>query len=123
MEDKLKILELIRDGKVNPEQGLELLETIGEGGNQKIVDDFVAHHGNRGQARYLRITSLSRKGNEHSFNIPLSVVKFAHNLFPRLKFMVNCNQLDLEELMERVYSEETGIIYEDENEKVVFELI
>jgi hypothetical protein len=124
MEEKLKILELVRDGKVNPEQGLELLDAIEEGGTPKIVENFVGLHADKGPARHLRITSLSSKGNKTSFHIPLGVIRFAYSLFPNsLHFTINNRQLDVEELMERIYKAEKGVIYQDDSENVVFELV
>lgn len=124
MDEKLKVLEMIRDGKVNPEQGLELLNAIGDSGTAKIVKDFVGLHTDKKQARYLRISSRSKKGKEITLNIPLGVIRFAYNLFPNhFNFKINNRQLDIEELMERIYREEKGLIYEDEEESVVCELV
>lgn len=124
MEEKLKILELVRDGKVNPEQGLELLDAIEKGGAPKIVENFVGIHSDTGPARHLRITSLSSKGNKTSFNIPLGVIRFAYSLFPNsMHFTINNRQLDVEEMMERIYRAEKGVIYQDDSENVVFELV
>jgi hypothetical protein len=124
VDEKLKILELIRDGKVNPEQGLELLDAIGEGGPASIVGDFIGVRADEGRARFLRFSVLSRKGKEFTLNIPLGVVRFAYNLFPgRFNFKINDKELDTEELMDRIYREEVGIIYRDEEENVICELI
>lgn len=124
MDEKIKILELVRDGKVSPEQGLELLDAIGAGGASKIVDNFVGLHSDEGPARHLRISTLSRKGKEFNFTIPLSVVRFTGNLFPnRFRLNINNKQLDTDELMDAVYRQEKGVIYEDESENVVVELI
>lgn len=121
MEEKLKILQLVRDGKVNPEQGLELLDAIGKGAAPRIVEDFV---GPQGGARRLRITSVSKKGNEFAFSIPLGMIRFADKLFPsRIFFKVQGQQLDVEQIMERIHQGEKGILYEDEDENVRLELV
>ena len=122
MDEKLKILQLVREGKVNPEQGLELLDAIGEGSAPKIVEDFVGHD-TRGEARHLRIPAVSRKGNI-TFNIPLGIIRFADRLFPSRFFIkINDSQLAADEVMERIYRREKGIIYKDEEESVVLELV
>ncbi|MDD2282128.1 MAG: hypothetical protein PHT52_03100 [Eubacteriales bacterium] len=126
MDEKLKILELVRDGKVNPEQGLELLDAIGgsAGNPPQIVENFVELHADKGGARHLRITSLSSKGNKTSFNIPLGVIRFAYSLFPNsLHFTINNRHLDVEELIEKIYRAEKGVVYQDDSENVVFELV
>lgn len=122
MDEKLKILQLVRDGKVNPEQGLELLDAIGEGMTPKIVEDFVS--GDSGEeARHLRITTVSRKGTV-TFNIPLGIIRFADRFFPSRFFVkIQDRHLDADEIMERIYRREKGIIYEDEEENVVLELV
>jgi hypothetical protein len=126
MDEKLKILELVRDGKVNPEQGLELLDALAGSADRppQIVENFVGIHTYTGPARHLRITSLSSKGNKTTFNIPLGLIRFAYSLFPNsMHFTINNRQLDVEELMERIYTAEKGVVYEDDSENVVFELV
>ena len=78
----MKILELVRDGKQTPEQGLELLDALEGAGSNRIVQEFVDLHSSTKPARNLKITTHSRKGNKMEFLIPLGVVRFAYNLFP-----------------------------------------
>lgn len=124
MEEKMKILELVRDGKVTPEQGLELLDALEGAGSNRVVHDFVNLHSDGEPARHLKITALSGKGNKVNFNIPLGVIRFAHNLFPNSTHItVNNRQLEIRDLMDKVYSEEKTVIYRDDSENVVIELV
>mgnify|MGYP000959697628 CR=1 FL=1 len=95
-----------------------------QGNMKRSLIAFVGLHTDTGPARHLRITSLSSKGNKTSFNIPLGVIRFAYSLFPNsMHFTINNRQLDVEELMERIYTAEKGVVYEDDSENVVFELV
>lgn len=124
MEEKLQILELVREGKVTAEQGLELLDALEGAGSNRIVEDFVNLHSDKELARHLKITALSGKGNKVNFNIPLGVIRFAYNLFPNsMHVTVNNRQLEVQELMERVYKAEKTVIYQDDSDDVVIELV
>jgi hypothetical protein len=124
MEEKLQILELVREGKVTAEQGLELLDALEGAGSNRIVEGFVNLHSDKELARHLKITALSGKGNKVKFNIPLGVVRFAYNLFPNsMHVTVNNQQLEVQELMERVYKAEKTVIYQDDSDNVVIELV
>lgn len=126
MDERVKILEMVRDGKVTPEQAFELLNAIGDGAGGTIVENFVDELDDQGPPRRLRFTGLSGKGSA-SFDIPIGVIKFFHGLFPNsIKINVNNSQLDREQLMDRIYAGRKGVIYRDENKKggeVVIELV
>lgn len=126
MSERLKILEMVRDGKVSPEQAAELLHAIEGGDAGTIIESFVKiNDGEQTFARRLRISTTSDKGTT-SFDIPLGLIKFFHSLFPRsFKLNVNNKTLDREELMERIYSGKTEVIYREDTAKgneVVIEL-
>ncbi|HOC06738.1 MAG: SHOCT-like domain-containing protein [Bacillota bacterium] len=124
MEEKMKILELVRDGKVTPEQGLELLDALEGAGSNRIVQEFVDLHSSTKPARNLKITTHSRKGNKMEFLIPLGVVRFAYNLFPNsTRITVNNKQLEVQDVMEKVYKGEKTVIHKDDSDNVVIELV
>ncbi|MGI6366050.1 MAG: SHOCT-like domain-containing protein [Bacillota bacterium] len=124
MDERLIILEMVRDGKVSPEQAVELLGAV-EGGKESIVDNFVSIHADRESPRLLRITSTSGKGAT-TFDLPLGVIKFFNSLLPgAFKVHVNKRKLNREELMDLIYSGRRGVIYREETEggEVVIELV
>lgn len=116
MDERLKILEMVRDGKVTPEQAVELLGAMASGdGDSAIVGNFVDIHDDQGPARRLRITGVSRKGTKTSFDIPLGVIKFFNGLFPNsIQFNVSSNHIDREQLMDRIYSGTKGVVYHED---------
>lgn len=119
MEERLKILEMVRVGKVTPEQALELLQVIDQTAEsssvvEKFVDILGAEHK---PARRMRFS-----GGKTTFEIPLSMLKFLYSLFPRsFNFTVNQKQLDSRQLMDMVYNGDKGVIYQDN--EVVIELV
>lgn len=127
MDERLKILEMVRDGRISPEQAVELINTIEHEDRMPIVESFVdLHDDDQRPARRIRITSLSQKGSKTSFDVPLGVLKFFNGLFPNsLKMNINNKQLDREQLMDRIYSGHKGIIYREEDAKgsLIVELI
>lgn len=128
MAERLKILEMVRDGKVSPQQAVELLGAIegASGHAPSIVDNFVEIHSDQASPRRLRIVTTSDKGTT-SFEIPLGLIKFFDGLFPnRFKLNVNNKALNREQVMDRIYSGSSGEIYRDTSEKggrVVVELV
>ncbi|HOB35682.1 MAG: hypothetical protein GX090_02300 [Firmicutes bacterium] len=126
MEERLKILEMVRDGKLSPQQAAELLAALEGRGGEAIVENFVAFHDPQSPARRLRIVTSSAKGT-CTFDIPLGVIKFLNGIFPGyFKLKVNDRLLDREELMDAVYSGKKGVVYRERTAKggeVVIKLI
>jgi len=129
MDERLKILQMVREGKVTPEQAVELLNAIQDGnGDSTIVESFVGILDDKGGLpRRLRIASVSSKGSKTVFDIPLGVLKFIYSLFPNsINFNINHNQLDTKQIMDMVYSGDKGIIYREDSVNgsgVVIELV
>jgi hypothetical protein len=130
MDERLKILELVREGKVTPEQGTELLAALEHGYGDRVVESFVdLHDDEQGPARQLKFTSVSRKlgkDTKHIFNLPLGMIKFMNSIFPNAPMIqVNSKHLDREQLMEFIHSGEKGVIYREESEQgsILIELV
>jgi|SRR5690554_6416817 len=123
MEERLKILNMVRDNKVTPEEAAELLQATES--SSSIVENFVQLRQDSGPARKLKITSRSSKGQVTSFAIPLGILKFFHSWFPsKFNFNINQKQLDTHHLMDMVYQGDKGVIYKEEKDAgtVVLEL-
>jgi hypothetical protein len=72
-EEKLRVLRLVAEGKVSPEEGLELLESIGEpagepGGTEPRKKKFIV----------VRITSAD--GDTVNLRVPVSALDLAETL-------------------------------------------
>lgn len=133
MDERVKVLEMVRDGKVTPEEGQELLSLLDDGSSAasyRILESFVdLHDDDQLPARNLKITSLSKKdGKEkkYSFNLPLGVLRFINGLFPNSTIIgVNSKYLDRHQLMDMIQKGEKGVIYREETDKggVIIELV
>lgn len=73
-EERLKILQMIQDGKISAGDGAKLLEALNKGASR---GHFVASAvGLSGEARYMRVrvTDLATGKSKVSVNLPLSLV-------------------------------------------------
>lgn len=66
MDEKLKILKMLEEGKITSEEAAKLLETI-EGKLQKI----------EGKARWLKVKVLEGGTQKVNIKVPLSLIKIA----------------------------------------------
>jgi hypothetical protein len=91
-DERLRIMELIRDGKITPAEGLELLEALGlqdapptasEAGPE-MEDEESDEGAPRKKARWLHIKVHDAEDNKHvNIKIPISLAKFAGKFIPR----------------------------------------
>jgi hypothetical protein len=130
MDERIRVLQLIRDNKITPEEGLELLQALERAGeeNQGVIESLVDIHkeGEQGPARHLRITNYSKRSNKRfTIAIPLSVIKFFTSIFPNaLHVNINDSVMDREQLLDMIHRGEKGIIYREDSgkEETILEL-
>lgn len=120
--ERLRVLELIKDGKVTPEEGLELLSAL-----QNIEDDDVGERdlnlqikgfpeeddsGNIENAKYLRIKVQRGTGKKNvNLVIPASIVRFIGGL-GSLTTKVDDEEIDISEWWEKQDSGYRGVVLE-----------
>ena len=68
MSDRLRILEMVKEGKITPEEGARLLEEL--------------ERAPRGPSRTLRVRILTPAGQKTQFAIPISVASSVLSLIP-----------------------------------------
>ena len=83
--EKIKILEMIQEGKLTAVEGLELLKAIEEGNSQnegaQIVGNRLAKKGiNSTGERFLRVRVIGEKTLKVNVNVPLSLIRSASKL-------------------------------------------
>ncbi|HBW34047.1 SHOCT-like domain-containing protein [Desulfosporosinus sp. BICA1-9] len=83
--EKIKILEMIHEGKLTAVEGLELLKAIEEGNSQKEgaqnVENELAKKGiNSTGERFLRVRVIGEKTLKVNVNVPLSLIRSASKL-------------------------------------------
>lgn len=105
-EERLRILQLIQEGKVTAEEGARLLEALGT--NQQ--DDAGQSHQRRtmrdSRVLRVRITDLDTGKTKVNVNVPMSLVNVGVKLGAR--FMPSHADIDFDELMEAIHEGASG---------------
>jgi hypothetical protein len=109
-EERMKILDMIREGKIKPEEGAKLLQAL-QTGSKKAAD--------KGRTpRWLRINVTEMKTNKSKVNVnlPMSLVNVGVKLGAR--FIPGDRDLNFTEVLEAIRSGVIGKVfeYEDPNE-------
>jgi hypothetical protein len=110
-EEKLKILQMIQDGKINATEGLELIKALEDSESTANPHPESISH-SRLANRFLRVKVNTEGTTKVNVNLPLSLLKvaskfaaFGMNYIPESarqemeKKGINLSQIDLEELM------------------------
>ncbi len=71
-EERLKILQMIQDGKISPDDGAKLLEALNRGAGRSGSRAPIA--GDDGRYMRIRVTDLVTGRAKVSVNLPLSLV-------------------------------------------------
>jgi hypothetical protein len=114
-EERLKVLEMLEDGKIKPEEAASLLRALGKG------QDATARAGAT-ENRYLRIrvTDLASGTGKVNVTIPLGLVSAGLRIAER--FAPEARGIDMQELEEAIVSGAEGKIVEvmdaEDNERV-----
>lgn len=82
MEDKLRILKMLEEGKITSEEAAKLLSALGDKEEQKVVvkeetslSEFFSIPKNESGARMLYIRVLSAEGDNVKVTLPVEVIK------------------------------------------------
>lgn len=72
-EEKVRILSMVKEGKITPEEGMKLLEALGESVQEE--DDVPV----QGKAKWFRVRITDTRTNKPkvSVNLPISIVDWA----------------------------------------------
>ncbi|MCW5878436.1 MAG: hypothetical protein KIS80_06175 [Anaerolineales bacterium] len=108
-EERLKILQMIQDGKISPADGAKLLEALTRGSGRPSPGRVTADDG-----RYLRVrvTDLFSGRNKVTVNLPLSLVSAGLGIAS--KYVPGVQE---EELMEAIRSGMTGKVIDVRDEE------
>ncbi|BDZ71782.1 SHOCT-like domain-containing protein [Methanobacterium petrolearium] len=111
-EERMQILEMVEDGKINPSEAEELLDALG--GDQEEINP-------KTDAKWLKIRVRTMDDNPKvNVNIPISLVdvglKLAKKFDPKME-EAGLDQIDLDEIVEAVKSGAKGKIVDVEDEE------
>ncbi len=106
-EERLKILDMVRDGKISPEEGARLLQALQSGAKKGESS------GREPRWLRVRVTDLATNRTKVSVNIPMGLVNVGMKMGAR--FVPSNANFDYQGIMEAIKSGETGKIvdYED----------
>lgn len=104
-EARLRVLKLVQEGKISPEDGLELLQTLEDPGT-------VPFQAAEKKARWLRIrvTDTNTKKIRVNVRLPLNVVTTGLKMGAR--FSPEVEGLDMNVLAQMIQSGSTGLVTE-----------
>lgn len=89
MNERLRILEMVKEGKVTPEEGARLLEEL--------------DRAPRGPAPTLRVSIRSPSGQKAQFSVPLSVADSVLSLIPEsARKKLEARGINLDELVRAI---------------------
>jgi hypothetical protein len=114
-EERLKVLQMLEDGKITPEEAASLLRALGKGQD-------AAARATATENRYLRIrvTDMASGTGKVNVTIPLGLVSAGLRIAER--FAPEAQGIDMKELEEAIMSGAAGKIVEvmdaEDNERV-----
>lgn len=110
-DERMKILDMIREGKIKPDEGARLLQALTSGAKKGTERSGRA-------PRWLRVSVTEAKTNKPKVNVnlPMSLVNVGIKLGAR--FIPGDGDLSFTEVLEAIKSGVTGKVfeYEDQNE-------
>lgn len=114
-EEKKRILDLVRDGKVSVDEGLRLLEAL-----DNSTQDGMSPSGRLGGSygRMLRIRVLDTSDNTRvNVNIPLALAKVAMKFIPKdVSKQLEEEDIDLDQLLAAITESTAGKIVDVDSE-------
>lgn len=82
MEDKLRILKMLEEGKITSEEAAKLISALGDKSENKVIvqeernlSEFFNIPTNEGKAKMLYIRVLSGEGDNVKITLPVEVIK------------------------------------------------
>jgi DUF4097 and DUF4098 domain-containing protein YvlB len=105
-EERMRILNMIQEGKVTAEEGARLLEALGSGRSETRDTPRLSRSMRDSRILRVRITDLDSGKTKVNVNVPMSLVNVGVKLGAR--FMPNHADIDFDELMEAIHEGASG---------------
>jgi DUF4097 and DUF4098 domain-containing protein YvlB len=106
-EERMRILQLIQEGKVTAEEGARLLEALGSGSQRQEPGPSHQRQSIRdSRVLRVRITDLDSEKTKVNVNVPMSLVNVGVKLGAR--FMPNHADVDFDEIMDAIREGASG---------------
>ena len=115
-EERLKVLKMIQEGKLSAEEGLKLLEALGE----KSPSETNANPPKEPRYLIVKVTDTNSGRNRVNLRLPVNVLQAGAKVGAR--FSPEIEGLDINRLLEAVRAGETGqivdVVDEEDGERV-----
>jgi hypothetical protein len=102
-DDRMKVLKMVQDGKITPEEGLELLTMVDE---EPTPGSAMASTGNKGRWMHIRVSNMDTNMVKVNVRLPIGLVNAGMKLGAR--FSPEIDQDQLAPLLEGLKDGETG---------------
>ncbi len=135
MEDKLRILKMLEDGKINSEEAAKLLSALGDNAEAKKevkpavmetdLHEFFNIPSNEGKAKMLYIRVLSEDGDNVKVTLPIEVIKLMTTIGSTNIAELEKYNINFELIMEAIEKDIKGPIVQVDTEdgtKVLIEI-
>ncbi|QTL97563.1 hypothetical protein GM661_05995 [Iocasia frigidifontis] len=114
-EEKMQILKMIEEGKINSKEGLELLEAVDSKDEQQIITSGGS------KAKWLRVRVKTEEDKTKvNVNIPISVVDIGFKIAKAYSPELNADELkdiDFEEIIKAIKNGAEGKIVDIKDEE------
>ncbi len=115
VEERLRILKMVEEGAISPDEGTKLLEALSAGSKTVSVSR------GKGEARWLRVrvTDVDSARVTVNINVPMGLVRTGLKMGAR--FIPSDVDFDYQELINAIHDGETGKIVEvtsDDGEEI-----
>ena len=136
-DEKLRILQMIKEGTLTPEEGLDLIQALdmseSSTGTAEPASRSEAHDSSeqpransKRKPRFLRIKVDDEESNKKvNIRIPIALAKFAGKFIPkhaRHEMKEQGVEFDLDEILNQLENSEEGMIEVSEGEKKVVQI-
>jgi hypothetical protein len=116
-EERLRVLQMLEDGKITPEEATALLRALGKG---QAAGPRAVGSGTENRYLRIRVTDLASGTGKVNVTIPLGLVSAGLRIAER--FAPDARGIDMQELEEAIISGAEGKIVEvmdsEDNERV-----
>ncbi len=109
-EERMQILNMIRDGKVSPEEGAKLLNALEGSQKSELAANAAA---TKGRFLRVRVTDMSTGKTKVNVNLPLALVNIGLKM--GAKFAPDLEGVDASEIMDAIRAGTEGKIVDVED--------
>lgn len=120
--ERLKILKMIQEGRITPEEGIELLDMLGDGGSKARGNTPEPQVQPKSNAQWFRVVVTDTKTGKTRVNVRLPVSLVHAGMKMGAKFSPQVEGLDQKHLSEFLQSGATGKVvdvFDDEDDEHV----